>query len=334
MATPPVAALVVTLTLAGVLATSGVAKLRDPQATRDAFTALRVPGVVPADTGAAALPWAELALAVALLVAPSGWLTPVAGAVLVLMLAYTALVVRALRFDEPVTCSCFGSIGRHEVDRITVGRNVLLSALAALLLSSALGGSSVPSAAADLDADGWWTLVAAAAAAVVAILVVGGPSSDSTATSDAEPLDYERQAIPFGALTLADGTATTLVELGRSQARLVVVLNPGCGPCVRTAEKLDGWAARLAPAVGVVAVYPDHASSTAQDAHAPGLAAWEPELNVRRVFSVGTPGAVLLGADGLMAGGPVAGERHIEEFVQDVIAELEGEPAPDDVVGS
>ncbi|MBS2936460.1 thioredoxin family protein [Nocardioides sp. J2M5] len=333
MSSAPVAALVATLTLAGVLATSGVAKARDRQATRDAFTALRVPRVVPADLAAGALPWAELVLAVLLLLAPTGWLVPVAAAALVLMLTYTALVVRALGFDQPVRCSCFGSIGRHDVDRTTAARNVLLSAVAAVVLWSALAGGSVPSAVSDLDAEGWWTLVASAAAAVVAALVVGGPRAEE-ASPDVELLDYERQAIPFGALTLADGTATTLVELGRSQARLVVVLNPGCGPCVRTAEKLDGWATRLAPAVGVVAVYPDHESASAQTEHAPALAAWEPELNVRRVFSVGTPGAVLLGADGLMAGGPVAGERHIEEFVQDVIVELTGEPAPDDTVGS
>lgn len=332
MSPAPLAALVVVLTLVGVLVASGAAKARDRRATRDAFTALRVPRFVPADLAAGVLPWAELLLAALLLLAPAGWLVPVAAAVLVLLLAYTALVVRALGFDEPVTCSCFGSIGRHRVDRTTAGRNVVLSVLAAVVLGFALDGGSAPSAVADLDGDGWWTLAAAATAAVVAALVVGGPGDD--VEPDTELLDYERQAIPFGALTLADGTATTLVELSRSQARLVVVLNPGCGPCVRTAEKLDGWAGRLAPAVGVVAVYPDRATAVAATEHAPELAAWEPELNVRRVFSVGTPGAVLLGADGLMAGGPVAGERHIEEFVHDVIAELADEPAPDGTAGS
>jgi hypothetical protein len=39
MTSAPVAALVVLLTLSAVLATSGVAKLRDPRATRDAFDA-------------------------------------------------------------------------------------------------------------------------------------------------------------------------------------------------------------------------------------------------------------------------------------------------------
>lgn len=325
MSSAPVAALVVVLTLVAVLLTSGAAKLRDRQATRDAFTALRVPRIVPADPGAAALPWVELVLGVLLLLAPAGWLAPVAAAVLVLMLAYTLLIARALGFEEPVTCSCFGSLGRHDVDRTTLGRNLLLSLLAAAALWSALDGGSVPAAFGALDGPGWYAVAAAAAAAAVPVLVVGFPGA-SGALPDPEPLDYERQAIPFGALTLTDGRATTLAELSRTQARLLLVLNPGCGPCVRTAEQADDWAARLGPAVGVVAIYPDEQAARAATEHSPDLAAWEPELNVRRVFSVGTPAAVLLGADGFLAGGPVAGEKDVAAFVDEVLDAVAEQP--------
>src|SRR6478672_7407300 len=101
----PVAAVVIVLTLTAVLLTSGVAKLRDTRAVQDAFVALRVPSVIPAGPSAAALPWVEIALAALLLVSPAAiaWLP--AAAVLLLMLAYTALIARALRFDEPVSCS-------------------------------------------------------------------------------------------------------------------------------------------------------------------------------------------------------------------------------------
>jgi len=327
MTQAPVAALVAVLTLVAVLLTSGVAKLRDRRATRDAFTALRVPRLVPLDVAAPALPWVEVCAAALLVVAPSAWLVPVAVVVLLLMLAYAALVARALTFDEPVTCSCFGSIGRHEVDSATLARNVLLSALAAGVVWFALAGGSVPSAVGALDGAGWWSLAAAAAAATVAVLVVGAaPRTGTTAPSDEDLLDYERQAIPYGALTLHDGTSTSLAQLAAAQARLLVVLNPGCGPCVRTAERLDDWAARLAPAVGVVAIYPDEASARAAEQHAYDLAAWEPELNVRRVFSVGAPAAILLGADGSLAGGPVAGEDQVTAFFEDVFGALDEQP--------
>lgn len=324
----PLAALVVALTLAVVLLTSGVAKLRDPVATRDAFDALRVPRVVPRDAAATALPWAEVGLGVLLLAAPSGWLVPVAAAVLLLMLAYTAVIARALGFEEPVTCSCFGSIGRHDVDRTTLARNVLLTALSAVLAWSALAGGSTPGVVGDLDAAAWWALAATAAAAAVAVLVTGGAGASPSRVPEEELLDYERQPIPYGVLALPGGGTATLAELAATQARLLVVLNPGCGPCVRTAERLDAWAARLAPAVGVLAVYPDVSSATTAPQHAPELSASEPDLNVRRLFSAATPAAVLLGADGFLAGGPVDGEDVIAEFVEDVLAALAEQPDP------
>ena len=326
MSSAPVAFLVVLLTLAAVLLVSGAAKLRDPQATRDAFDALRVPAVVPADASARVLPWAEIALGALLLVAPGGWLVPVAVALLLLMLTYAALIARALRFDEPVTCSCFGSLGRHDVDRTTLVRNGLLVLLAAVATAAAVSGASAPAAIGDLDASGWWALLAAAAAVTVAVLVAGVPPTGGRPHADVELLDYERRPIPYGVLSLTDGRTATLAELAATQARLLVVLNPGCGPCVRTAAKLDDWAARLTPAVGVLGVYPTAQSAAEAPEHAPELSVVEPDLNVRRVLGVGTPAAVLLGVDGMLAGGPVAGETAVADFVEDVLAELAGEP--------
>ena len=324
MSSAPVAVLVVTITVSAVLLVSGLAKLRDAQATRDAFDALSVPAFVPRGPGARVLPWAELGLGVLLLIAPRGWLVVPAAAVVALMLAYTALVARAMAFDESVACSCFGSLGRHDVDRTTLARNVLLTVLAATVLVFALTGDSVPSAVASLEAAGWWSLLAAVAAAAVAVLVIGS-RSESAATD--EVLDYERQPIPFGVLATPDTTAS-LWELTSTQARLLVVLKPSCAPCTRTAERLDDWAAQLAPAVGVIAVYPDEPSASAATQHAADLAAWEPEGNIRRTFSVGTPAAVLLGADGFLAGGPVAGESSVADFVDEILDALVEQPTP------
>ena len=322
----PTAALIVLLTLAAVLLVSGLAKLRDARATRDAFDALRVPAFVPADTAARALPWTEIVLAVALVALPSPWSAVAAVGVLLLMLSYTAVIGRALRFGEPVTCSCFGSIGRHEVDRVTLARNILLTLLAGAATWFALAGGSGPAALVDLDTQGWLDLLAVAAAAMVAVLVVGVSSTSSSAAvapaGDGELLDYERQLIPYGVVTTIEGSTSTLVELARGRARLVLILSPGCGPCIRIAAKLDEWDARLSPAAHVLAVYPDESSARDSTGHAPGLAAWEPDFNVRRVFAVGTPTAILLGADGLLAGGPATGEDAVEALVEELLLEL------------
>ena len=318
------AALIVVLTLVTVLVVSGAAKLRDRRATRDAFDALRVPGFVPADGAATALPWAELLLAALVLLAPAGWLVPVAGALLALMLAYTWIIARALGFEEPVTCSCFGSLGRHDVDRTTLARNVLLSVLAAAVLAYAVAGGSTFDAVAGLHPSHWWALLATVAAVAVAVLVAGGgtprsatPSIDGVAHAD------QRQRIPYGAVVRRDGTTATLAQLAGSQAQLVVILNPDCGPCLRTAQRLDEWAEQLAPFVGVVAVYPDKTTASAPAGHASELATWEPDHNLRAMFAVTAPAAVLLGADGYLAGGPVRGEDEVAEFVAEVLDELE-----------
>lgn len=326
MSGAPVASLLVLLTLAGVLVVSGLAKVRMPLAVEDAFVALRVPSLVPRRPAARALPWVELALAALLLLSPAGPLVAVGVAVVVLMAAYAALVARALGFDSPVDCACFGSLGQHRVDGRTVARNVVLLGLSVVATLVALDGGSAPAAVRRLGADDWWTLAAAAAAVAVAVLVVGGSGWHEEVEPREPTLEYERQPIPYGVLRMPDGTTSTLAELATTQARLLVVLNTHCGPCLRTAEKLDDWAARLAPAVGLVAVYTDDGLETS---HADGLSAVEPDRNVRRVFSVGAPGAVLLGADGLMAGGPVAGERDVEQFVDDVMEQLAAAPAAD-----
>lgn len=329
MSTAPVAALLVLLTLASVLAVSGIAKVRQPLAVEDAFVSLRVPSVVRRRPAARVLPWLELALAVLLLVSPSALLVAVLVVVWALMLTYTALVARALTDESPVECSCFGKLGRHQVDRLTLVRNLLLLLLASAGLWFAVAGGSVPATLPDLGADEWWVLAAAVAAAAVAVLVVGGPSADTKVVG--EPLDYERQPIPYGVLTRPGGPSATLTELASTQARLLVVLNTNCGPCDRIAAKLDPWESRLAPAVGILAVYPQAGPDVA---HAESLTMVEPELNVRRLFSVGTPSAMLLGADGLMAGGPVAGEGAVAQFVEDIVAELDADVARGDDVDS
>jgi thiol-disulfide isomerase/thioredoxin len=320
MSSAPTASLLVLLTLGGVLAVSAAAKVRDPLALEDAMVSLRVPSLVPRRHTRRLVPWLEGALAVLLLASPSAMLVVVAGLVVVMMAAYTCLIGRALTFDEPVDCACFGSLGSHAVSRVTLARNVLLLVLSLAAVWIASTGGSAPEAIADLGAADWWTLAAVVGAVAVAVSIVRTPASEAGARAGEPVLDYERQPIPYGVLTMPNGTSTTLAELASTQARLLVVLNAHCGPCVRTAEKLDGWAERLAPAVGVVAVHPEPGLDLP---HHGVLATVEPERNVRRVFSVGAPGAVLLGADGLMAGGPVAGAGNVERFVEEILDELE-----------
>ena len=221
---------------------------------------------------------------------------------------------------NPVTCSCFGSIERHAVDRLTLARNVLLTLVAVAASWFALDGGSGPAAIADLDSQRSSVLVAAAAA-VVAVLVAGVRTS-SAGAGDGEPLDYERQVIPYGVVSFVDRSIATLPELARTQARLILIFNPSCGPCIRLGVQLDEWSPDWHPPSGSLLSTRTRSPRVASRTTPPSSRHGSRTTTSGGCSTAAPPTAVLLGADGLMAGGPVTGEDEVEALVADVLAEL------------
>lgn len=323
------------LLLAGVLALSGVAKLASPQANADSFRSLRLPEVLSHLRAPLLLPYAELLLALALIVAPGTAHIVVAIASLLLMLAYTGIVARALTFSEPVTCSCFGKLGLGAITRLTVVRNLILALVAALALADAV--SQPRSLAARLlDADGhawgWLAMLALAVAAtglIVQSTAAPAPtglhtplhgSGEASTSEDDDGLDYIRQPIPFARVRTPDGGHVSLRDLAATAPQLLIFLNTGCGPCINVMGILPDFIARN-PEVVVRPVL--HA-----DTEPERIPSWmesrllDEDGALSQTFNVPTPAAVLLGADGLLAGGPVVGEPAVRAFLDDVAAEL------------
>jgi uncharacterized membrane protein YphA (DoxX/SURF4 family) len=119
-------AYVAALVLAGVLATAGVAKLRDRAGTVTSFEALGLP------TGlATAVPVIELLLALGLLVLP-GWSAVAAIAVLA---AFTTYLARAVRDGVAAPCNCFGRAGSAPVSVVDLVRNLMLAVVATVALT-------------------------------------------------------------------------------------------------------------------------------------------------------------------------------------------------------
>ena len=320
------------LLLAGVLLVSGAAKVSDRVATADMFTALRVPFVSPA-VGAAALPYVEIVLALALLLARGPVLVVAAGVTLLLFTTYWLLIARAMTFDPPVSCACFGRLGGHLVDGWTLARNTLLVGLSVVALVSAARGVDVIGGLADFTSTDVAWLCVVVVALVLTWLVARtsaaadpaapGAATDAGTDWDGEVLDYDREPIPYGFLENAAGRRWTLRELSTTQARLLVFLSPGCGPCERVGLRLDRWAAELSGLLAVHAVYSVSHDGLPRLVHSTETTLFEPDVNVTRVFGgLGTPSAVLLGADGYLAGGPVSGEGPVEALVQDVLDQL------------
>lgn len=319
------------LVAALLLVVSGIAKIRHPEETRSAFGELQMPRALTSSPAPVLLPWAEIVLAVAIIVTPPPFALVVAVLALVLFVVYLAVVVRALGFDHPVTCSCFGRLGLGEVTRRTALRNVLLVVVAALGVVSATADASVASRLLDASAQTWVWLGLLALTVAVVVVTFGGTkgvtsSADGTGEvageQDGDEDDYDRQPIPFATLVEESGHETTMHELTAGGAVLLVFVSPTCGSCRPVIDQVEAWDEGLGPVRLRAVVFTALEDVVAAEPTLAGRVLQDPSAITSRIFRVGTPGAVLLGADGMLAGGPVEGTDAVQAFYDDVRAEL------------
>jgi uncharacterized membrane protein YphA (DoxX/SURF4 family) len=115
--TPEGVASAAAIGLAVVLAWAAVAKVANRRATVESFTEL---GLVAPSALVWAVAVAELVAAVLLV------LVPVAGAALavVLLVAFTVVLFRALRSGLVVGCACFGAVSDRSISPLDLARNV------------------------------------------------------------------------------------------------------------------------------------------------------------------------------------------------------------------
>lgn len=140
--------------LCTVLALAGLLKLSDYDRFLRTLTA--VAGITPprARILARTIPGAELAVAVALVIAPA-----VGGVAAVLLLAgFSAVMVRELAAGRSFDCGCFGGAGDRAASRVTLARN-------AVLMAAAIGAFTLAPASPTLPA----ALTGAAAGAVLVL---------------------------------------------------------------------------------------------------------------------------------------------------------------------
>lgn len=122
-------------------------------------------------------------------------------------------------------------------------------------------------------------------------------------TGDATKLDYVRLPIPETTLSTPAGAVISLRTLARDRAVLLLHVPRPSPARAETLRRVEGWAAKLSR----VALVPVLADSV-------------------RGVDLAAPTALLLGADGLLAGGPVEGFDAIDDFVSE-IGEAVDDPA-------
>lgn len=319
------AKLIALLSVIAVLVVSGVAKLRDTQSTYAVLHLLRLPRLVQQRWVAVALPVGELGLALTLLQPWRPLAILGAAAVLVLFGCYWALIARALRFTPRPNCGCFGKIGDQRVSERTLLRNTLLVALAAFAFFSVATGSTVPTLLAQY---GWLVALCWVASLIGVLLIVAIPATETAPAmidpptepelaADAE--DYLRQPIPHAVLLDVQGTPVSLQALARQQAALLIMVNCLCSSTTQTLAALPKWQADM-PELRVCFIY--SGSGAVPDT---GWAAsyLDHEASLWQEFGLyGSPAAVLLGADALLAGGPVAGFDQVADFAGQIATQL------------
>ena len=328
------------------LLVSGLAKLGARQGTQDAMTSLRIPARPLHPLVAILLPVGEIVLALALWIPLRPLQVAVAVLILLLILAYLVIIARALTFDEQVDCSCFGTLASPTVTRSTLGRNILLTLLAVLTLVAAVSGVLTMTVA---QAPLYLVIIAAVLLLTVllTVLTLGGLKGSAAADSgpdapgapigqpgvvtDEEPgedglLDYERTPIPAAILQCPDGSLMSLDRLTIQRAALLVFATEGCGPCERVLDHAAEWIEDLSPHLQVRFVFSRPKESLRErTAQRVGDAVLhDHEFTTRTALGArGAPSAVLLGADGMLAGGPVVGGTAVIEFVEEIRVQLE-----------
>ena len=330
----PSALLSAPLLLAAVLAVAAHAKWRRRDSLVSAARLLRLPGWVAGPVRL--LPPVELALAVALVATP--WapaFAVVSLGTLGLMLAYLGVVARGLTLSPRPACGCFGDVG-SPISGSTLARNLVLSAVAAGGLAWALAGNTVPAALLRADAATWAWLAAAAASGAIAWWVaaehVETPDAPGLAVAESSHPDpdadeYLREPIP--PLMLVEGALpVTLASLARTRAQMLIWVTCGCGRSQEAVALADGWQATW-PQVGVRLI--STLSPDVTERMFPGERSWLFDVDGQALRSLGRgadPVAVLLGADGLLAGGPVWGLAEVRDLGDAIAEQLAAEAAP------
>ena len=304
--------------VATILAAAAVGKWRDGrQHATDG-----VPGWMVSPVVQTLHPWVEIALALALVLTRGVLATVVAALGLALCTAYLVVVATLRRRPEPTQCACFGA--PEPVTSASLVRNVLLvvaavGALVAAATGHAFADVVMPGGDA-LATAGALAGVAVGAAAVGATILAGGPAHLTDDPADGD--DYVRVPFPDIDLERPDGTVGSVLREAQAGPVLVMFAAPDCRACGFANVRTPAWR-RLAPMIRFVHVSRPLAAGEV----APEFIheAWkDPDDRLRRAAGVtATPGAVVVGTDGLTVAGPVYGADAINDLVFDVAMAIE-----------
>jgi peroxiredoxin/uncharacterized membrane protein YphA (DoxX/SURF4 family) len=343
-----IALLVIRLVLAAVFLVAGLAKLADVAGSQQALRNFGVPARLSGPFGVL-LPLAELVVVVALLPSASAWWGAV-GALVLLLVFVTGIGYNLTRGRTP-DCHCFGQLHSAPAGWPTLTRNLLLAALAGLVVGFGRGHVGLST----LDWIGAWTvsqrlellgflilfalligtgwllfhilrqqgrLLLRIEALEAQVAAHGMATVPARSTPSVPGLPVGRPAPPFDLSTFT-GEQMTLNAL-RALGKPVVLLfsDPGCDPCTVLLPEIGRWQREYAAKVVVALISRGTAEATRPKVTEYGLThvLLQQDREVAQAYQTsGTPSAVLIRRDGTIGSPAAAGADAIRGLIAGVI---------------
>ena len=286
-----------------------------------------------------ALPFLEIATAVALVVRPTARWGGVAA--LALLLVFIAGIANSLARGRTPSCNCFGQIAEAPVSSLTLVRNAVLAALAAVVVARGAGSSLFAWTGSRVAVEDIAILIALV---VVGAVVVGSRLWQQKQSLEVSLLQMQREigmlprGLPMGmrapSFELPDvrGETITLQSLcARRRPVVLVFTSPDCGPCIRLLPELARWKAALADHVtfAVLSNGAPERTLIAEQLRTAGdfIAMVQDEHEIADYYRVkATPAAILLTPSGMVDSAMAGGPEEIEALVR---VALGRQPEPD-----
>jgi thiol-disulfide isomerase/thioredoxin len=336
--------LIARLGLAAVFAVAAMAKLLDLAGSREAVAGFGVPKRLARPLGTL-LPLGELAVAIALL--PSSTARYGAIGAFALLALFVIAIARSMARGEAPDCHCFGQLHSEPAGPRTLARNGVLAAIAAFVAIDGWGsaGASVTGWVASLTGVSLVAFLAGIGLAALAMLTVWGLLAllrqNGRLLLRIDELELRLDAagtpaaaLPHHGLPLGDpapsftlsglyGETVTLESLTAAEKPLMLLFtDPNCGPCNALMPQISGWQREHADELTIAVMTRGSAEDNRSKVREHGVVSvWlDNELAVYNAYlGSGTPGAVLVDADGVIASSVAAGADAIARLVNEAV---------------
>src|SRR5208282_927347 len=326
------------IVLALVFGLAGIGKLLDLKGSRNCLIGFGFPEWLVSPVGLS-LPFVELAFAALLLPLPTVWWG--ACGALGLLTAFVVVIGLNMARGRRPDCHCFGQLHSEPIGPWTLARNALLALLAGLVLSQARhnpGLSIFDALALVFSRHGALLPIGAVVVSAVAIqswlifhlfrqngrlllrieALEAGPRSMPRPPAQAQSGLKVGSPAPAFELPLAMGGTSSLDRLRAAGKRVVLIFSDSnCGPCKALMPEVARWQREFSGKLTVAVV--SRGVSNEKMAAKHGLENVFVQKNrevAERYHAFGTPTAVLVEANGVIASGLGSGVAQITSLVQ------------------